>query len=217
MNYSELVAAVSSALENTFPTVDMNVFIQTAETKIYNSVQIPVLRKNVTGTTTLNNQYLTCPADFLSSYSAAVVDPVTGAYSFLVNKDVNFIRECYAVPAASGTPKYYALFGSSSSTPGQLTFILGPTPDAAYAVELHYFYYPESIVTATNTWLGDNFSPVLLYAVMVEAYDYMKGEADMMAQYKAKFLDAIGQLKRLGDGMERGDAYRDGQVKIPVT
>ncbi len=217
MNYAALVAAVSSYTENTFPTVDMNVFITQAEKRIYNAVQIPSLRKNVTGSTTTNNKYLQCPTDFLAVFSLAAINPTTGAYTFLLNKDVNFIREAYPKPTSTGAPKFYAIFGPRSDNEAELTFILGPTPDAVYSTELHYFYYPESIVTASNTWLSDNYDPALLYGTLVEAYTYMKGEQDMVGLYDGKYKEAIGQLKRLGDGLERQDAYRSGQVRIPVT
>ena len=217
MNYAALVSAVSSYTENTFPTTDMNVFITQAEKRIYNAVQLPSLRKNVTGSTTASNKYLQCPTDFLSTFSLAAINPTTGAYTYLLNKDVNFIREAYPKPTSTGAPKYYAIFGPRSDNETELTFILGPTPDAAYSTELHYFYYPESIVTASTTWLGDNYDPALLYATLVEAYTYMKGEQDMIALYDGKYKEAIGQLKRLGDGLERQDAYRNGQVRIPVT
>ena len=217
MNYAALVAAVSSYSENTFPTVDMNVFITQAEKRIYNSVQIPSLRKNVTGSTTASNKYLQCPTDFLSTFSLAAINPTTGAYTFLLNKDVNFIREAYPKPTSTGAPKFYAIFGPRSDNEAELTFILGPTPDAVYSTELHYFYYPESIVTASNTWLSDNYDPALLYGTLVEAYTYMKGEPDMLALYDGKYKEALGQLKRLGDGLERQDAYRSGQARIPVT
>lgn len=186
-------------------------------------MQIPALRKNVTGVTAPNNKYVACPDDFLSPYSFAVIAPVTGAYTYMLNKDVNFIRECYTVPATAGTPKYYALFGpttqlSSPNITNELTFILGPTPDVQYVVELHYFYYPESITTVASgtTWLGDNFDPVLLYGTIIEAYTFMKGEADLLQLYVAKYTEAMQQLKRLGDGLQRGDAYRDGQAKVRV-
>lgn len=217
MNYAALVTAVEDYTENTFATADMNVFITQAEQRVYNSVQFPALRKNVTGATTINNKYLTCPTDFLSVYSMAVVVPATGAYEYLLSKDVNFIREAYPVPTSTGVPKYYALFGPRSDAPTELTFILGPTPAAAYSVELHYFFYPETIVTATTTWLGDNFEAVLLYGTLVEAYTFMKGEADMMALYEGKYKEALMLAKRLGDGLERGDAYRDGQTKVKVS
>ena len=217
MNYSSLVAAVSSYSENTFPTVDMNMFITQAEKRIYNTVQIPSLRKNVTGSTTASNKYLQCPTDFLSTFSLAAIDPTTGAYTFLLNKDVNFIREVFPTPASTGAPKYYAIFGPRSDNEAELTFILGPTPNAVYSTELHYFYYPESIVTASNTWLSDNYDPALLYGTLVEAYTYMKGEPDIIGLYDGKYKEALGQLKRLGDGLERSDAYRSGQARVPVT
>jgi len=220
MNYAALVAAISSYTENTFPTVDMNVFITQAEKRIYNAVQIPALRKNVTGITTINNKYLACPDDFLSSYSLAAIDPTTGAYTYLLNKDVNFIREAYPKPTSTGSPKFYALFGPavvSSVITTELSFLIGPTPNAAYSMELHYYYYPESIVTALTTWLGDNYDPALLYGTLVEAYTYMKGEQDMVLLYNTKFGESLVQLKRLGDGLERQDSYRSGQARIPVT
>jgi len=217
MNYTQLVTAVSDYTENEFNTVDMNNFIQQAEQRIYNTVQFPALRKNVTGSCTPSNKYLQCPLDFLATYSLAVVDPATGAYIYLLNKDVNFIREAYPTAASVGIPKYYALFGPRSDLEKELTFILGPAPAASYMAELHYFYYPTSIVTAENTWLGDNFDSVLLYGTLVEAYTFMKGEADMMQLYDAKYKEALQMAKRLGDGMERGDAYRNGQYRQAVT
>ena len=303
MNYTALVSAVSSYTENTFPTVDMNLFITQAEKRIYNTVQIPSLRKNVTGSTTTNNKYLQCPTDFLSTFSLAAIDPTTGAYTFLLNKDVNFIREAYPKPTSTGAPKFYAIFGPRSDNETELTFILGPTPNAVYSTELHYFYYPESIVqrpisvlgaitagtsyttgtysnvsltggsgsgatasivvsggsvtsvtlanggtgfvvgdtmsalaaniggtgsgfsipvttvgnTTGTTWLGDNYDPALLYGTLIEAHTYMKGEPDMLALYDGKYKEAMGQLKRLGDGLERQDAYRSGQVRVAVT
>jgi hypothetical protein len=218
MNYTELVTAVSDYTENTFPTADMNVFIQQAEQRIYNTVQFPSLRKNVTGITTSGNKYVSCPSDFLSTYSLAVID-ATGAYEYLLNKDVNFIRQAYPNPTDTATPKYYAIFGpttvGTSTITDELSFILGPTPDAAYNVELHYYYYPESIVTAGTTWLGDNFDSVLLYGTLVEAYTYMKGEADMALAYNTKYKEALALAQRLGDGLERSDAYRSGQSRMP--
>ena len=220
MNYAALVSAVSSYTENTFPTVDMNVFIKQAEQRIYNTVQIQNLRKNVTGITTASNKYLACPDDFLSTYSLAAISPTTGAYTYLLNKDVNFIREAYPKPTTTGSPKFYALFGPavvSSVITTELTFIIGPTPDAAYSMELHYYYYPESIVTASTTWLGDNFDSALLYGTLVEAYTYMKGEQDMVTLYSDRYVQAIALLKNLGDGKQRQDAYRDGQVRTRVA
>jgi hypothetical protein len=212
MNYSQLVAAVSDYTENTFTTTEMNTFIQQAEQRIYNSVQFPSLRKNVTGTVTANNKYLSCPLDYLSTFSLAIVD-ATGAYEYLLNKDVNFIRQAYPQPTDTAIPKYYALFGPNSAVANELSFILGPTPDATYTVELHYFYYPESIVSANTTWLGDNFDTVLLYGTLVEAYTFMKGETDMMALYDGKYKEALQLAKRLGDGLERSDSYRSGQYR----
>lgn len=238
MNYTQLFDAIQSYTENNFPAFDLadstqdttteqiNRFIQQAEQRIYNTVQFPSLRKNVTGITQTNNKYLSAPEDFLAVYSLAVVTDVTGGdintgtYEYLLNKDVNFIRQAYPTPNDSGVPRYYALFGptvTSGVITDELSFLLGPTPDAAYKVELHYYYYPESIVTAGTSWLGDNFDSVLLYGSLVEAYTFMKGEQDMMAMYENKYKEALALAKRLGDGMERGDAYRDGQVKIRVT
>jgi len=216
VTYTELVTAVSDYTENTFPTADMNRFIEQAEQRIYNTIQFPSLRKNVTGQTSPANKYLFCPSDFLSSYSLAVIE-ASGSYSYLLNKDVNFIREAYPSPADTALPKYYALFGPQSSNADELTFILGPTPDAVYTMELHYFFYPPSIITAGTSWLGDNFDTVLLYGTLVEAYTYMKGEQDMMALYDGKYKEALALAKRLGDGLERQDAYRSGQYRQTVT
>jgi len=215
MNYAELVTAVEDYTENTFPTVDMNTFIEQAEQKIYNIVQLPALRKNVTGNLTANNKYLSCPSDFLSVFSLAVVLP-SGEYIYLLDKDVNFIREAYPSPTSTGTPKFYAIFGPKSGDPTELSLILGPTPNASLTAELHYFYYPESIVTAGTSWLGDNFDSALLNATLMEALTYMKGEPDMLALYKSRFDESMFLLKQLGDGKNRQDAYRNGQVRIPV-
>ena len=296
MNYSTLFKDIKGYLENDFPataftnsagtssvtitsTEQINTFITQAEQRIFNTVQFPSLRKNVTGTVTANNKYLSAPDDFLSSYSLAAYltasttatgtsgaftivvasatnievgqhvsgsgigtkaivttisgttitlsvansDAVSGAvafqgsYSFLLNKDVNFMRESFPNPSDTGQPQYYALFGPNSTYPTELSFILGPTPDATYTVELHYFFYPESITTANTSWLGDNFDSVLLYGSLVEGYTFMKGEPDVIAFYDKKYQDALMLAKRLGDGLERGDAYRDGQAKVPVT
>ena len=218
MNYAALSAAIQAYTENTEAdfVAEIPVFVQQAEQRIYNSVQFPSIRKNVTGSTSSSNKYLGCPSDFLAVYSMAVVDG-TGAYEYLLNKDVNFIRQAYPVPTDTGLPRYYALFGPQSNDVNELSFILGPTPDATYVVELHYYYYPESIVTASTTWLGDNFDSVLLYGSLVEAYTYMKGEQDMMALYNGKYQEALALAKRLGDGMERQDAYRSGQFRQKVT
>lgn len=237
MTYTELIQAIQSYTENQFPdTYDyngvavssqtqLNTFIKQAEQRIYNSVQFPSLRKNVTGSVSANNKYLSCPSDFLAVYSLAVVTGVTGgnintgSYEYLLNKDVNFIRQAYPTPNDTGTPKYYALFGptvSGAVISDELSFILGPTPDAAYDVELHYYYYPESITIAADgqTWLGDNFDTVLLYGSLVEAYTFMKGETDMIALYDGKYKEALALAKRLGDGLERSDAYRSGQYRM---
>lgn len=216
MTYNELVTAVQSYTENTFPTVDMNRMIEQAEQKIYNSVQLPSLRKNVTGTCTTNNKYLSCPLDYLASFSLAVID-ATGSYYYLLNKDVNFIREAYPAPTDTGLPLYYGLFGPQYTYPAELSFILGPTPDSDYNMELHYFFYPESIVTASQTWLGDNFDTALLNGVLMEAITYMKGESDMLALYQGRYQEAMMLLKQLGDAKEKGDSYRDGLPKYPVT
>ena len=318
MDYTNLFNTIKTYTENDFPTTtftgndnkstinslgstQINTFIQQAEDRIYNTVQIPSLRKNVTGTLTATNQYLSCPNDFLSSYSLAVIDPTTGVYTYLLNKDVNFIRESYPTQAYTGTPKYYSLFGPQLSYPNELSFILGPTPDQNYQAELHYFFYPPSIVkgiitsynltqagtgyvngnyynvtltggqgtsavadivisnntitsfdlvdggslyqvgdtlsapassiggtvttafyitvqavnnAAGTSWIGDNYPPVLLYGSLVEAYTFMKGEPDIIAQYEKKYQESMMQLKRLGDGLERNDAYRSGQTSL---
>jgi hypothetical protein len=221
MNYAALSAAIQAYTENTEADFVANipVFVQQAEQRIYNNVQFPSLRKNVTGVTTANNKYLQCPLDFLAVYSMAVVDGTlaSGTYEYMLNKDVNFIRQAYPQADDTGLPRYYALFGPRSDNEDELTFILGPTPDTTYNVELHYYYYPESIVTSSTTWLGDNFDSVLLYGSLVEAYTYMKGETDMMQLYNQKYVEALALAKRLGDGMERQDAYRSGQFRQKVT
>ena len=223
MNYTALSAAIQAYTENTETNFVANipVFVTQAEQRIYNSVQFPSIRKNMTGVTTVNNKYLQCPDDFLAVYSLAVIN-ASGEYEYLLNKDVNFIRQAYPQPTDTAIPKYYALFGpavSGSTISDELSFILGPTPDTSYSVELHYYYYPESITVAADgrTWLGDNFDTVLLYASLVEAYTYMKGETDMMQLYNQKFMEALALAKRLGDGMERQDAYRSGQFRQKVT
>jgi hypothetical protein len=218
MNYTELSNAIQAYTENTEADFVANipVFVEQAEQRIYNSVQFPSIRKNVMGVTSTNNKYLECPSDFLAVYSMAVID-ASGEYEYLLNKDVNFIRQAYPQPTDTAIPRYYALFGPQSTNAAELSFILGPTPNAIYNVELHYYYYPQSIVTAGTTWLGDNFDSVLLYGSLVEAYTYMKGEQDMMALYNQKFMEALALAKRLGDGMERQDAYRSGQFRQKVT
>jgi len=217
--FADKDASTTSAAATYTSVEQVNTFITQAEQRIFNNVQFPSLRKNVTGLTTVNNKYLSCPSDFLASYSMAVIAPTTGAYSYLLNKDVNFIRESYPVPTDTGVPAYYALFGPNSNDEAELTFMLGPTPDVAYTMELHYFYYPESITITTSgtTWLGDNIDSVLLYGSLVEGYTFMKGEADMIAFYEKKYQDALMLAKRLGDGLERQDAYRSGQARVKVT
>jgi hypothetical protein len=279
MNYAQLVTQVSDYCENSFPTDNMNTFIRQAEQRIYNTVQIANLRKNMTGTLQTGNKYLSAPDDFLSTYSLAVYpyntttatgtsgqitivvasttgiavgQQVTGSgigtnatvrsingttvtltvansstvsgtvvfqgdYLYLLNKDVNFIREAYPLSAYAAEPKHYAIFGPNSSNVNELTFIVGPTPSANYRAELHFYYYPESIVTASTTWLGDNFDSTLLYGTICEAYTYMKGDADMVRLAQERYVQAIALLKNLGDGKQRMDAYRDGQVRVSVS
>ena len=211
MNYAQLVAAIQSYTENQFTTTDVDIFIRQAEQRVYNSVQLPALRKNVTGSMTTGNKYLASPSDWLATFSLAVIN-ANNEYSYLLNKDVNFIRQSFpdTDSADYGQPEYYAVFDNN-------TFILGPTPDSNYNVELHYFYYPESIVDAGTSWLGNNFDSVLLYGSLLEAYTYMKGESDVMTQYQKRYDDGMAMLKQLGDGKERGDAYRNGQVRYPVS
>jgi hypothetical protein len=223
MNYVELSSAIKAYAENEFPQTtgnvtsaeQINTFIRQAEQRIYNSVQFPSLRRNVTGTTTTNNKYLGAPSDFLAVYSLAVIDG-DGNYEYLLNKDVNFIRQAYPNPNDVGLPQSYAIFGPDSGAANELSFILGPTPDNNYPVELHYFSYPESIVTAGTTWLGDNFDSALLYGALLEAATFMKSESDVVANYQKRYDEAMALAKRLGDGMERTDAYRSGQVRYPV-
>jgi hypothetical protein len=243
MNYAQLFETIKGYCENDFPSTQftdsaggtgtytskeqIDTFIQQAEQRIFNSVQFPSLRKNVTALTSAfpadpRAMYLNAPGDFLASYSIAVIDN-SGNYEYLLNKDVNYLRAAYPNPSTTGIPKYYALFGPATTNTNppvitnELTFFLAPTPDAAYTVEMHYFFYPESIVTASTTWLGDNFDSALLYGSLVEAYTYMKGEADIMAAYNKRYEEAMILLKRLGDGMERRDAYRSGQVRMTVN
>ena len=212
MNYSQLVAQIQDYTENQFTTTVVNTFITQAEQRIYNTVQLPALRKNVTGTTTSGNKYLAIPAGWLATFSLAVIN-ADNEYLYLLNKDVNFIRQSFPDTDSDfyGVPQYYAVFD-------QNTFILGPTPNANYDVELHYFYYPESITTVVGgqTWLGDNFSSVLLYGSLLEAYTYMKGEKDVLDNYRVRYDEAMLLLKQLADGKDRQDAYRSGQVRYPV-
>jgi hypothetical protein len=226
MNYVTLFKTIKSYVENDFPNQDwtdtagsgtttltgteqINTFIQQAEQRIYNSVQLPVFRKNVTGLVTTGNKYLNVPTDWLATFSLAVIHPVTQAQTFLLNKDVEFIREAFPPPDVLGTPQYYAIFDNT-------TFILGPTPDAGYNMELHYFGYPVSIVTAGTSWLGDNFDQVLLYGALIEAYTFMKGEPDVIGQYSKRYDESILLLKQLGEGKDRQDTYRTMQARIPV-
>jgi hypothetical protein len=223
MNYAALSAAIQAYTENTETDFVANipVFVTQAEQRIYNTVQFPSIRRNVTGIVSTSTPYLSAPSDFLAVYSFAVVD-ATGNYEYMLNKDVNFIRQAYPSASDVGLPKYYALFGPSvtgSTISDYLSFMVGPKPDSTYTVELHYYYYPESITVAADgqTWLGNNFDSVLLYGSLVEAYTYMKGEQDMMALYNGKYQEALALAKRLGDGMERQDAYRSGQFRQAVT
>jgi hypothetical protein len=226
MNYVTLFKTIKSYVENDFPNQDwtdtagsgsttltgteqINTFIQQAEQRIYNSVQLPVERVNVIGSTTANNKYLNFPAGWLADFSLAVIDPVTQAQTYLLQKDVEYIREAFPVPTATGTPSHYAIFNNE-------TFILGPTPDASYNMEMHYYAYPQSIVTAGTSWIGDNFDSVLLYGSLLEAYTFMKGEPDVIQNYTARYTDAMMQLKQLGEGKDRQDTYRTMQARIPV-
>ena len=217
MNYTELKTNIADICENEFTADQYAMFTQQAEQKIYNTVQLANLRKNVTGTLTASNKYLACPLDFLSVYSLAIYPAAGGNYEFLLDKDVNFIRQAYPNPATTGKPKHYAIFGPQSNDVNELTFILGPTPDAAYNAELHYYYYPESIVTAGETWLGENFDSALLNGALIEAIRFMKGETDMVKLYQDMYMQAIALLKNLGDGKQRTDTYRDGQTRIKVS
>ena len=209
MNYVELTTNIQDICETTFTADQLAMFTQQAEQKIYNTVQIPALRRNVTSAFTSGNQYLATPSDFLYVYSVAVEDG-SGNYNFLLNKDVNFIREAYPNASSTGLPKHYANFDDDF-------FIVGPTPDSAYTVELHYGYYPESIVTAGTTWLGDEFDSALLNGALVEAIRFMKGEPDIIQNYEKLYVQSIGLLKMLGDGKLREDTYRSGQYRMPVS
>lgn len=225
MNYAELFETIKGYVENDFPntswtgsdgsstvtltsTEQINTFIQEAEQRIFNAVQLLDLRKNVTGNMTAGNKYLAVPTDWLANFSMAVID-ADGRYEYMLNKDVSFIRQSFPNPDDEGIPTHYAYFDENS-------YILGPTPDANYAVELHYFYYPASIVTAGTSWLGDNFDSVLLYGSLLEAYTFMKGESDVIAGYQKRYDEAMGMLKQLGEGKNRQDMYRTTQVRYPV-
>jgi hypothetical protein len=210
MTYAELVAQIQDYTENTFTTTDINTFITQAEQRIYNTVQLPALRKNVTGSLSAGNKYLAMPTDWLATFSLAIFGP-DNEYKYLLNKDVNFIRQSFPDTDSVfyGEPQYYAVFNATS-------FIVGPTPDINYSAELHYFYYPESITTAGTTWIGNNFSSVLLYGSLLEAYTYMKGEKDVLDNYRVRYDEAMLLLKQLGDGKDRQDSYRSGQVRYPV-
>ena len=226
MNYQTLFETIKGYVENDFPdtswtdtaetgtvtltsTEQINTFIQQAEQRIVNSVQMPDFRKNATGNCTLGNKYLSVPTDWKATFSLSVIHPVTGIQTYLLNKDVEYIRETFPPPDVLGTPQYYAIFDNNS-------FILGPTPDANYGMELHYFYYPASIVTAGTSWLGDNFSSVLLYGSLLEAYTFMKGEQDVINNYTQRYNEALALLKQLGEGKNRQDMYRTMQARYPV-
>ena len=212
MNYSQLSTLIQEYCESTEQSFVSNIptFVQLAEERIYNTVQIPAIRKNATATMSIGNKYMTLPSDWLSTFSLAVFNPSNNEYTYLLNKDVNYIRQAYPDADDLGRPEYYAIWDAD-------TMILGPAPDIAYTAELHYYYYPTSIVSASTSWLGDNFETVLLYGSLREAYTYLKGEQDMMNYYEQKYQESLGQLKRLGDGLDRQDAYRSGQVRVPVT
>lgn len=211
MNYATLVTAIEGFIESTETNFVANipVFVRAVEQRVYNEVQLPTLKKNVSGALTSGNKYLSVPSDFLSVFSLAIVN-TDGSYTFLLNKDANFIRECFPFPAVTGVPSHYGMFDVDS-------FILGPTPNAAYVAELQYFYYPESIVTAGTSWLGNNYDTVLLYGALVEANMFIKGEQELTVLYQSKFDAALAALKLLGDGKTRQDAYRSGQIRLPVT
>jgi len=219
VNYSTLSATIKAYCENDFPDTagsggltsaeQISTFVKEAEQRIHNTVQILELRKNVTGATTTNNKYLTVPADWMANFSLAVIDPVSGEYDYMLNKDVNYIRSAFPFPSTTGKPTHYAMFDQNS-------YILGPTPDASYEIELHYFFYPESIVTAGTSWLGDNFDSVLLYGALLEAATYMKSETDTVVVYQKRYDEAMVMLKLLSEGKNREDTYRTQQVRYPV-
>lgn len=207
--YAEICALVEDTVENSFTAEQLANFCTLAEQKLYQAVQIPALRKNVIGNLTATNKYLTLPTDFLYVYSLAVVDALTGAYRFLTDKDVSYIREMYPNPATQSVPKVYAIFDKDS-------LILGPTPDSSYEVELHYGYYPESLVTAGTSWLSENFESVVFNAMLVEAARFMKLEKDIVDLYDKQFMDSLVLLKNWGDGKLRTDAFRTLQPRAPV-
>jgi hypothetical protein len=226
MNYSTLFNTIQGFVENDFPSTTVNAssgsgtstftskeqidtFIKEAEQRIYNSVQILALRKNVTGQVTTNNPYLATPSDWLANFSLAVINPVTGGYEYLLNKDVNYIREAFPFPAVTGKPTHYSYFDEN-------TYLIGPTPNADYVMELHYFFYPPSIVTAGDSWLGEYFDSVLLYGSLLEAYTFMKGEKDVIDNYIARYNEALMLLKQLSEGKNRQDMYRTQQIRVPV-
>jgi len=218
MNYTQLTASIKAYAENDFPQAvgaggltsaeQVARFVQQAEQRIYNSIQFPALRKNVTGNATASNKYLATPVDWLATFSLARIN-ADGSYEYLLNKDVNYIREAFPFPAVSGAPTHYAIFDEN-------TFILGPTPDASYSMELHYFYYPQSITTAGTSWLGDNLDSLLFYGSLLEAAAFMKSDADVIKNYTDRYNEAFTMAKQLGDGKDRQDAYRSGQVRYPV-
>jgi hypothetical protein len=226
MNYSTLFDTIQGYVENDFPSTTVNAssgsgtstftskeqidtFIDQAEQRIFNTVQILALRKNVTGQVTTNNPYLSTPSDWLANFSLAVIDPTTGGYEYLLNKDVNYIREAFPFPTTTGKPTHYSYFDETS-------YLIGPTPNADYVMELHYFFYPPSIVTAGSSWLGDNFDSVLLYGSLLEAYTFMKGEKDVIDNYVARYNEALMLLKQLSEGKNRQDMYRTQQIRVPV-
>jgi len=216
MVYTELVAAIKGYCENDFPDTAGNftsanqiaTFVQQCEERVYNAVQIPAIRRNQIGNFSSGDKYLTLPTDYLASFSMAVILP-DGTQEFMIDKDVNFIRQSYPNPDDVGIPRYYGQFAP-------YTYIIGPTPDEDYNVELHYYYYPPSIVTAGSSWLGYNFESVLLYGSLLEAAAFMKSDADVVTNYQNRYNEALALLKDLGDGKDRRSAYRDGQLRLPI-
>ena len=208
-NFPDTVVATTTATTTSFLTKDqVDTFIRQAEQRIYNSVNLPVMRDNVTGNCTSGNRFLATPTDWLSTFSLARIN-ADGSYDYLLNKDVEFIRESFPIPATTGVPTHYAIFDEN-------TFILGPTPDADYTMELLYYAYPASIVTSSTTWLGTNFDSVLLYGSLLEAYAFMKGEKDVNDNYVARYNEALAMLKQLGEGKDRQDTYRTTQARVQV-